>query len=89
LVAYPHRAGNIIKQGSIVQKKCQVKFSKIVPIDIESCPYIILVSKGIHSHPPPPPNHVPITIRSRLQELIHQADTNTTDITPTQIMTGD
>ncbi|CAI2190605.1 711_t:CDS:2, partial [Funneliformis geosporum] len=42
--------------------------------------------EGIHSHPLPLPNHVPITIRSRLQELIHQADTNATDITPTQIM---
>jgi len=35
-----------------------------------------------------PPNHVPISIRSRLQELIHQADTNATDITPTRIITG-
>jgi hypothetical protein len=88
LVAYPHCAGNTIRQGSIVQKKCGVKYSKIIPIDTENCPYIILVSKGIHSHPPPPPNHVPITIRSRLQELIHQADTDATDITPTRIITG-
>jgi len=88
LIAYPHYAGNIIKQGSIVQKKCGVRYSKIVPIDIENCPYMILVSVGVHTHPPPPPNHVPITIRSRLQELIHQADTDATDITPTRIITG-
>ena len=88
LIAYPHCAGNIIKQGSIVQKKCGVRYSKIVPIDIENCPYMILVSVGVHTHPPPPPNHVPITIRSRLQELIHQADTDATDIMPTRIITG-
>ncbi|RIA79445.1 hypothetical protein C1645_840670 [Glomus cerebriforme] len=41
----------------MIQRKCEVKYSKIVPIDTENCPYIILVSKGIHSHPPPPPNH--------------------------------
>jgi len=49
---------------------------------------MILISKGIHSHPPPPPNRVPITIRDRLQELIHQADDNTIDATPTRIITG-
>jgi hypothetical protein len=85
---HPHHAGNIIKQDSIIQKKCGVKFSKIVPRNIEQCPYIILVSKGVYIHPPPPPNRVLITIRARLEELIRQADTNTMDITPTQIMTG-
>ena len=41
---------------------------------------MIFVSVGVHTYLPPPPNHVPITIRSRLQELIHQADTDATDI---------
>ena len=49
---------------------------------------MILVSKGIHSHLPPPPNHVPITIRSRLQELIYQADVDTMDVTLIRIITG-
>ncbi|RGB34888.1 hypothetical protein C1646_759990 [Rhizophagus diaphanus] len=78
---------NIIKQGSIIRKECGVKYYKIVPADIESCPYIIIVSKGIHTHPPPPPNHVPSAIRSRLQELIYQANTDTMDIAP-RIVTG-
>jgi len=88
LAAYPHRAGNIIKQGSIIQKKCGVKYTKIVPLDIEQCPYVILISRGVHSHPPPPPNRVPITIRSRLQDLIRQANDDTSDVTPTRIVTG-
>jgi hypothetical protein len=49
---------------------------------------VILVSKGIHSHPPPPPSRVPLAIRSRLQELIHQANDNNVDVTPTNIITG-
>ncbi len=49
---------------------------------------MILVSKGIHSHSPPPSNHVPITIRSWLQELIYQADIDTMDVTLTWIITG-
>ncbi|CAB4428174.1 unnamed protein product [Rhizophagus irregularis] len=47
-------------------------------------PYI----KGIHTHPPPPPNQVPVTIRTRLQELIHQANNDNADVTPTHIITG-
>ncbi|PKY61969.1 hypothetical protein RhiirA4_432188 [Rhizophagus irregularis] len=88
LCPHPHRAGNIIKQGAITQKTCGVKYFKIIPHDIKSCPYVILVSKGIHSHPPPPPSCVPLTIRSRLQELIHQANDNNVDATPTNIITG-
>jgi hypothetical protein len=89
LVAHPHRAGNIIKQGSMIQKTCGVKFHKLIPLDLEKCPYVILVSKGIHSHPPPPPCRVPTGIRIRLQELIRQASSDASDITPTQIITGD
>ena len=74
---------NIIKQRFIIQKKCEVKYSKIVPLDIENCSYMILVSKGIHSYSPPPPNYVLITICSRLQELIYQADVDIIDIIPT------
>lgn len=49
---------------------------------------MILVSKGIHSHPPPPPSRVPLAIRSRLQDLIRQTNDNNVDVTPTNIITG-
>ncbi|CAB5389955.1 unnamed protein product [Rhizophagus irregularis] len=42
----------------------------------------------IHTHPPPPPNQVPVTIRTRLQELIYQANNDNADVTPTHIITG-
>ena len=65
---------NIIKQGSIIQKKCEVKYSKIVSLDIKNCLYIILVSKDIHFYSLFLPNHVLITIYFQLQELIYQVD---------------
>ena len=88
LIAHPHRTGNVIKQGSIIQKSCGVKYSKLIPIDLEKCPYIILVSRGIHSHPPPPPSCVPISISTRLKDLINQANTDTGDVNPTRILSG-
>ena len=60
----------------------------MIPHDLKNCPYVILVSKGVHSHPPPLPARVPINIRTRLQQLIDQASSNALDITPTQIITG-
>ncbi len=79
---------NIIKQGFIIQKKCELKYSKIVPLDIENYSYIILISKDIYSHPSPLPNHILITIYSQLQELIYQADVDTMDVMPIRIITG-
>jgi hypothetical protein len=60
----------------------------IIPHDIKNCPYVILVSKGIHLHPSPSPSCVPLTICSHLQELIYQANDNNTDVTPMHIMSG-
>ena len=61
---------NTIKRESIIQKSCNVKFSKLIFINLEKCPFVILISRGVHSHLPPPPNCVPISIRIHLQELI-------------------
>ena len=71
-----------------MKKLCEVRFSKLIPVDIKSCPFVILISKGIHTHPPPPSNQVPVTIRTRLQELIYQANNDNADVTPTRIITG-
>ena len=78
MVAHPHHSGNTITQGKLIKKSCGVRFSKLIPVDIKSCPYVILISKEIHTHTPPPPNQVPSTIRTRLQELIHQANNDNT-----------
>ncbi|CAB4389887.1 unnamed protein product [Rhizophagus irregularis] len=83
-----HRSENTITQGKLMKKLSEVRFSKLIPVDIKSCPFVILISKGIHTHPPPPPNQVPVTIHTRLQELIHQANNDNADVTPTHIITG-
>ena len=79
--------GNIIKQGLIIQKTYNVKYYKLISLDLKKCLYVILISKSIHSYLPPPPSHVSNAICTHLQELINQANTNATDIILTRIIT--
>jgi hypothetical protein len=41
---------------------------------LEKCPYIIIISKGIHTHPPPPPVKIPINLVEDLQSIINEED---------------
>jgi hypothetical protein len=64
----------IIDGGSIIHKPCQVKFYCITPKDLEKCPYIVIISKGIHIHPPPPPVKIPINLVEDLQSIMNEED---------------
>jgi len=41
---------------------------------LEKCPYIIIISKGIHTHPPPPSVKIPINLVEDLQSIINEED---------------
>ena len=71
-LAFSHRCSDnkVIEGGSIIHKECQVKFYCITPVDLEKCPYIVIISKGIHTHPPPPPVKIPINLVEDLQSII-------------------
>jgi len=40
-------------------------------VNLETCPYIVIISKGIHTHPPPPPVKIPINLVEDLQSIIN------------------
>lgn len=46
-------------QGQIWIQSCEVIFNVFVPKDMDITPYIIWISHGRHSHPPPPPTRSP------------------------------
>ncbi|CAG8690372.1 43933_t:CDS:10 [Gigaspora margarita] len=52
-----HYINGTLKEGILKKLDCNVKFFRIVPIE-RKVPYVILVCKGKHSHPPPPPNSI-------------------------------
>ena len=41
---------------------------------MEKCSYIVIISKGIHTHPPPPPVKIPVNLVEDLQSIINNED---------------
>jgi hypothetical protein len=59
-------------QGSLQNYSCGVKFHRLIPIDLVVYPYIIWVSFGEHTHPPPAILKTPRDIYSNLFQLIEK-----------------
>lgn len=56
--------------GNIMSVNCSVVFMKIVPYDLVKTPYVLWISYGKHTHPPPRPTRVAHSVRNLLVDLI-------------------
>jgi len=65
---------NTVFEAPIIKKSCNVKFFHFVPLNLEQCPIIITISKGIHQHPPPPPTKTPSNIIKHLSKVLNSED---------------
>jgi predicted metal-dependent hydrolase len=77
-----------IDQGKLVGQTCSAKFYKLIPLDLEKTPYVILISKGIHTHHPPPPSNVPLEIMEKLKEMLKVASEELVDITARKLISS-
>ncbi|CAG8662087.1 12422_t:CDS:10, partial [Ambispora gerdemannii] len=85
--SFPHLdENNQPYEASLENIPCQVKFYRFTPLDLVKCPFIILVCIGEHTHPPPPPSHIPEAIRDRLKTLIEKVSTNLEHVTPRRLI---
>ncbi len=75
-------------QPPLIHQPCNVKFYRITPYDLQTYPFIVLVSVGTHTHPPPPPSTIPYAIKERLVELIKTAHEDVVDVMPRNILSG-
>ncbi|PKY51330.1 hypothetical protein RhiirA4_546495 [Rhizophagus irregularis] len=84
---FPHKFSNntVTDGGLIIHKPCQVRFYCITPLDLEKCPYIVIISKGVHAHPPPPPVKIPINLVEDLQSIMN--DENLSNLTARKFLT--
>ncbi|CAG8579137.1 7905_t:CDS:10, partial [Cetraspora pellucida] len=84
-----HRySDNTVQEGSIIKHQCDVKYYKIIPYNIKECPYVILISKGIHKHSPPPSTKVPNEITNKLKDIIKEASEELVNITPRKLVSS-
>ena len=77
-----------MEEGKIVKKDCAVVFYKLIPYDLKNTPYVVLVSKGIHEHPSPPPERIPQEITYKLKAMIEEAHNDFIDISPRKLISG-
>ncbi|CAB4481003.1 hypothetical protein RhiirA1_475338 [Rhizophagus irregularis] len=75
-----------MEEGKIIKKGCNVIFYKLIPYDLEKTPYVILVSKGIHIHPPPPLGRTPQEVTYKLKVMIETAHEDLIDISPRKLI---
>lgn len=72
----------------LVKTGCSVIFHRYEPLDLESCPYIIMVVKNTHSHPPPPPHRAPNHLQKDLKKLIEDSNDLLIDSTSRKLISG-
>jgi hypothetical protein len=54
-------------------------------LDLKKCPIIVIISKGVHEHPPPPPVKTPTNIVAQLQQILNGDDI--LDLTARKLLT--
>ena len=58
--------------GAMVSQKCQVVFTILIQGWACFCPFVLVVSHGVHTHPPPVPNKTPFDLVEDIRKLAHE-----------------
>ncbi|KAJ3776398.1 hypothetical protein FB446DRAFT_818917, partial [Lentinula raphanica] len=80
---YKDDTGNtILGQPRLMKLSCACTFREYEPLEEyrEECPYVLVVSKGTHTHPVPLPEKTPSSVKIELEALLRKLDTDLADI---------
>lgn len=61
-----------MKEKLVNKEPCPIKFYYILPKDLTKCPFIVIISIGVHNHPPPIPTKTPFNIIKNLRKIIEK-----------------
>lgn len=88
-LAHDHRDDEWhLVQPQLVQLPCDVKFVAYQPIEEfrTACPYILVISSGVHTHPIPLPEKTPTRVRQEVFNLLESLDGDLPDLTPRRFL---
>ncbi|KAJ3851308.1 hypothetical protein EV368DRAFT_3183, partial [Lentinula lateritia] len=83
--AWSHRdAEGSFKQPKLELMPCSCTFREFIPVEEfrDACPYILIISKGPHSHPVPFPEKTPVFVKVEVDQLLRKLDQDLADIAP-------
>lgn len=65
-----HESGQI----KLEQAKCHSRFDLFIPENWDRFPYMMLVTRGRHAHPPPPPTRLPKVIADEVLKVLEREE---------------
>lgn len=73
-----------MNQQLMICLECQCRYHIYEPLEDyrHRCPYILIVSKGPHTHPVPLPTKTPVSVRNQLFNLLESLAEDLPNITP-------
>ncbi|RGB33073.1 hypothetical protein C1646_762086, partial [Rhizophagus diaphanus] len=72
----------------LVKTGCNIIFHKYELLDLELCPYIVMIVKNTHSHPFLPPHRTPNHLQQDLKSLIENSNDLLIDSTLQRLISG-
>lgn len=72
----------------MIRLECQCKFRVYEPLEEhrDDFPFVLVVSKGVHSHPIPLPSKTPPNIRAEILGLLPRFQEDLPDLTPRRFL---
>ncbi|KAF8997022.1 hypothetical protein BDQ17DRAFT_1249116, partial [Cyathus striatus] len=83
-----HRADNgELRQGILhTTSKCPVRFSIYTPNDLDTCPFIVIISRNLHNHARPLAVKTPPAIKDVFHSMLVDLDWKLADTTPRKLV---
>ncbi|KAJ3859292.1 hypothetical protein EV359DRAFT_75667 [Lentinula novae-zelandiae] len=77
-----------LKQPGLISMGCSCTFREYEPLEEyrSFCPYVLITSKGPHSHPIPLPQKTPTKVKLELTSLFEKLEVDLADLTPRKFM---
>ncbi|KAJ3916503.1 hypothetical protein F5877DRAFT_46476 [Lentinula edodes] len=77
-----------LKQPNLISTGCHCTFREYEPLEEyrSSCPYLLITSRGPHSHPIPLPQKTPTKVKLELESLFEKMEVELADLSPRKFL---